>query len=142
YYSRTGTTRKAALLIAKELKADIDEIIDKKPRKGFFGYLTSGRDAMKKKLTTIETNKTPAGYDLVVLGGPVWGWTICPAIRTFLAQNKLKTTALFCTMGGSGSEKFFSECKTLIPGKVLAELALVAKEPFEGNIRDFVKKLK
>ena len=42
YYSRTGNTRFAAEKIAKNLNADLCEILDKKNRKGKFVFLTGG----------------------------------------------------------------------------------------------------
>jgi len=42
YYSRTGNTKKVAVEIAKNLKADIDEIIDKKDRSGMIGWIIGG----------------------------------------------------------------------------------------------------
>ncbi|MFH2027554.1 MAG: hypothetical protein ABIJ08_00305 [Nanoarchaeota archaeon] len=83
YYSRTGTTRKVANEIAVQLGCDTDEIIDKTKRSGPLGYITSGRDAMKKSLTEIETKKDPSQYDLVIIGTPIWAWTMAPAIRTY-----------------------------------------------------------
>ena len=72
FYSRTGNTRKIGNEIAEKLKADADEVVDKKPRGGVKGYLFAGRDAMKKKLAEIEYRKDPAEYDLVIIGIPVW----------------------------------------------------------------------
>jgi len=66
YYSRTNSTKKIAESVAKCLKADIDEIIDKKSRSGPIGFLTGGRDAMQKKETAIEFEKSPEKYDLVI----------------------------------------------------------------------------
>ena len=65
YYSRTGQTRKLALDIAEKLKAEIDEIKDKRKRKGFLGYILAGRDAFRKNLTEIEYNKNPEDYRLL-----------------------------------------------------------------------------
>lgn len=53
FYSRTGNTKKMAKILAKELHADIDEIVDLKNRKGILGYIFSGRDAMKQLKTKI-----------------------------------------------------------------------------------------
>ena len=48
FYSRTGNTKKIGEEISKNLKSDIDEIIDQKSRNGAIGFLTGGIDAMKK----------------------------------------------------------------------------------------------
>jgi flavodoxin len=143
YYSKTGTTKRVAKLIAKKLGSDIEELIDTKNRKGIIGYFVSCFDSKKKKLTQLEKlRKKPSDYDLVIVGGPVWAWSINPAVRTFLAENKIKKAALFCTMGGSGSEKFFEECRSLIKGKVVAEASVIALNAKNPELDSFIKKLK
>ena len=71
YYSRNGHTKKVAEIIADTLNADIDEIKDKKSRKGIIGFLIAGYDATRGKATDINFSKNPADYDVVILGGPV-----------------------------------------------------------------------
>jgi flavodoxin len=68
FYSRTGNTRKVGKEMTKHLKADIDEIVDKKRRCGILGWLGSGKDALRKKLTEIEYQKKPENYDMVIVG--------------------------------------------------------------------------
>lgn len=90
YYSRTGTTKSAAKKIAQELGADMEEIIDKKNRRGPIGFLTAGYDATRAKKTKIaETSKNPNEYDLIVIGTPVWNSRPTPAIRTYLSNYDL-----------------------------------------------------
>lgn len=150
YYSRTGTTRKIANELADKLKADKEEIIDKKNRKGPIGYVIAGKDAMRKKLTKInELKKNPENYDLLVIGTPVWAFTMAPAIRTFLTKIKdyNKKIALFYTAGSSGMEKTLMHMKELLPSsKLIATLALTTSEVKNNNyiekIKNFINKLK
>lgn len=142
YYSRTGNTRKAAESIAKHLNADIDEIIDKKNRtRKIIGWLIAGKDASQKKLTEIEYEKNPDDYDLVIIGTPVWAWTMTPAIRTYLSKNKFKKVAFFCTSGGSPGKVL--EHMRELSKKPLAKLSLVGREIDDSNkkIRKFCTKL-
>ncbi len=82
YYSRTGTTKKAAEIAAKELNADMEEIVDEIKRKGILGYIKSGSHALRKKLTKIEKlEKDAKDYDLIIIGSPVWANNMPPAIR-------------------------------------------------------------
>lgn len=107
YYSRGGTTRQVAELIAAKLKCDIEGIQDVRSRKGLFGWLRSGREAMRKTLPEIRpTAKDPGQYDVVVLGTPVWASSMASPLRTYLTQNKgkFKRVAFFVTFGGSGTE--------------------------------------
>ena len=116
YYSRDGTTRKVGESIAAKLKCDIEEIVDLKKRSGILGYLFAGMDAGMKRMTKIkDAIKDPSGYDLVIVGTPVWAVTVTPAVRTYLAQNKdnLRKVAFYCTYGGSGNRNSFREMESI-----------------------------
>jgi len=113
FYSRTGHTKKVAEMIAKDLGADIEELVDKKNRSGIMAWLMAGRDGMKKVPTQIEPVKNdPSQYDLVLIGGPLWGFSgIAPASRTYLLQNKdkIKKAAFFISKGGTPCENAFKD---------------------------------
>jgi len=138
YYSRTNSTKKLAEIVAKILKADIDEIIDKKSRSGPIGFLTGGRDAMGRKETKIETKKNPEKYDLVVIGTPVWAGNVTPAVRTYLTKYKFKKAAFFCTFGGS-LDKTFGEMEK-ISVKPVATLGLKGGDVKTGKVEGEVKR--
>jgi len=140
FYSKTGNTRKIGIDIANQLKCDFEEIIDLKNRKGIFGFIFGGRDAMRKKLTNIkEISKKIDSYDLIIIGTPNWGSSICPATRTFLENNKatIKKAAFFCTMGGNSPGKTFIQMEEII-GKPISTVAIQAKE-LKGN--DYINKV-
>ena len=89
YYSRTGNTKKAALAIAKEMNAKVDEIIDLKDRKmKIVGWLVSGRDASRGSLTDIKCDQDPSNFDLVVVGTPVWAWTVTLPLGRILRKTR------------------------------------------------------
>jgi flavodoxin len=115
YYSRTGNTRGLAEKIAGILHADFDEIIDKKDRTGITGYLKAGKDAMTKASTDIGYKLNPVDYDMVVIGSPIWGFTMTPALRTYLTAHSgsFKDVAFFATSGGSEIDKIAGEMELL-----------------------------
>jgi menaquinone-dependent protoporphyrinogen IX oxidase len=116
FYSRSGHTKKVAESIASTLQCDIDELVDQKKRGGVIGYIKSGRDAMRKQETEIrEVRKNPGDYDLVIIGTPIWGGRMTPAIRTYLTRyrDSLKGVAFFCTSGNGKSQKGFPEMEEL-----------------------------
>ncbi|MBN1871556.1 MAG: NAD(P)H-dependent oxidoreductase [Candidatus Omnitrophica bacterium] len=148
YYSRTGTTKKIAQAIARNLGGDIEEIIDKKDRRGPTNYLIAGKDAATKRLTEIDdTKKDISSYDIVVIGTPVWAFTMAPAIRTFITRHKesLKNIAFFCTQGGAGSKRTFKDMEELCgkrPVEVLeATTKEVMKDMFKQKISEFIERL-
>jgi len=116
YYSRTGNTRFVAEKIAGKLKADIEEVIDRKNRGGMIGWLRAGRDATRGKETEIEPTKySPLNYDLIILGAPVWNKRIPPAMRTYLNKNDLskKKIAFFNANDSDEVKNTFSVMREL-----------------------------
>ena len=145
YYSRTGKTRKIGQILGEELKCDAEEIFDTKNRMGFWGWLRSGRDAMRRKLTIIRPAQySPYDYDLTIMGTPDWGGMPAPAIRTYITQNinNFKKVAFFCTYGGSGVDKVFIELEKICgqPPVALLDIrtAEVDKDLFSVKIKQFV----
>jgi flavodoxin len=153
YYSRTGVTKKVAEILKARLanlthNCDLEEITDTKNRQGPIGYMLSGREAMKKITPVIKPlTKNVADYDLVIVGTPVWAFTMSSPIRTFLTEqkDKFKKVAFFVTMGGSGQEKTFQNMAEIINQQPLATLDLktveVMKENIDEKINEYVAKL-
>lgn len=131
YYSKTGTTRKLAEKLAAALNADIESIVDTKKRSGLTGWLTGGRDGMRKISTTIEpVSKNAADYDLVLIGGPLWGFkSVAPAARTYLKQYRstIKKAGFFITCGGTSPDDAFNDLKELY-GKPVAGILCIKKQ--------------
>jgi len=141
FYSRTGTTRKVAKSIINMLRCESEEILDIESRKGFWGYLKSGREAATKKLAKIKgLKKNPYLYDVVIIGTPIWFFNVSSPVRTYISKNKFKKVAFFCTMGGSGSKRAFSEMEKLCGKKPVSVLALKTKEVLsESYLKDVEK---
>ncbi|MDD3120070.1 MAG: flavodoxin [Candidatus Gracilibacteria bacterium] len=149
YYSRTGMTAKVAMEIARVLDCDIEEIIDLKDRSGAMGYLIAGRDALKKELAEIKKiEKNPEDYDLLVIGTPVWAFTMASAIRTYVVENKdkFKNVAFFATQGGEGAQRKFKDLKELTGKTPVFEIQLLTKEvtngSFKGKLEELLKEYK
>lgn len=142
FYSKTGNTKKVGEEIARNLISETDEIIDLKDRtRKIIGWIIAGKDASTKKLTKIEHKKDPSKYDLVIIGTPVWAWTITPAIRTYLTKNKFNKVAFFCTCDGQKG-KTFEEMEKLSK-EPIAILELKDKEvTSKEKIKEFCEKLK
>ncbi len=139
YYSRTGTTKTVAEAISKELRCDLEEIIDEKNRTGVLGWLGGGKDASQKKLTQIKPIKhSPKNYDLVVVGSPIWAGLMAPALRTYLSQNKPSNIAAFCTMGGNNPGAFFKDLDENF-GKPKTCVAIQTSEVKQGKTPEKIK---
>ncbi len=149
YYSRSGNTRFVAEQVCREIGGDVEEIVDKKKRNGFLGFVLSGYDATRGKVTTIEpVKRSPRDYDLVVVGTPMWNKRITPAVRTYLKGNNFsgKQVALFCTNLGSNPARVFKTLKELMPGcSFVGELTITNarkdREKTEKMISEWAKSL-
>ena len=88
FFSRNGSTRGAAELLAARLDA---ELIELKPLKKT-GFLRSGYMAAKKKGAELEGDPWQAcmDKDLLIIGTPVWAGNGTPAINSFLDKADLK----------------------------------------------------
>ncbi len=117
HYSLTGNTKFIAETIQEILKADIQEIKPKKDvkPKGAMKYFWGGYKATMKKKPSLEPiEKDAKDYDVVIIGTPVWAWTIAPPMRTFLTQYDLsnKKLGFWCCHAGSpgGTLRIMEKC--------------------------------
>lgn len=105
FYSYTGHTKMIAENIQQKLNCDILEIKPVKP------YSTDYQTVVDEEQNNSSVGKTPDiqkidkninEYDEIIIGTPVWWYTIAPVIRTFLTQNDLsnKTIKPFATNAG------------------------------------------
>lgn len=149
YYSRTDNTKKVAEKLAELLKCDIEQIIDKKNRKGIIGYIKSGRDSMLKKTTDIVESKVDfSQYDIVILATPVWASNMTPAIRTYIQKygNGFNKVAFVFTQMGSGYEKAEVSMGKLLGKEPIASICINSKDikenNYEGKIGEFINNIK
>ncbi len=137
YYSRSGLTRSVALALAHALNAVTEEITEPRSRSGFFGYLRSAREAMRKQPATITPTRDPSPYDLVLVGTPVWVGSLSSPVRAYLTANRdrLKDVAFFCTMGGRGDAVTFAQMQQLIGKAPVGQLTVTDREITSGGHR-------
>jgi len=148
YYSRTGMTKIVAETVRAILQCDIEELKDTKERKGIVGYMRAGREVMKHGTTTIEpTVHDPADYDMIIVGTPVWVYTMATPVKVWLEQNEkkmVKKLAVFCTCGsnpGHTIEDIEAACG-LVASARLTVFARMAKRAMHlDETTEFVKKL-
>jgi len=132
YYSRSGHTEQVAKEIAARCQADIDRVRDDGvDRSGLGGYLRSGWEAFSGATPPIHrAAKDPAEYDLVVIGTPVWNWSLAAPVRTYALRHagKFRQVAFFCTEGGSGERRVFDELQRICGRAPLATIVVRERE--------------
>ena len=149
FYSWSGTTRRIAEALSATLKCDLEEITEPKPRTGFLGYIRSLLEASRKRPSTIAPKKHDvSSYDLVVIGTPVWAWSLSSPVRAYLmaTASQLPKVAFFCTLGARGSESAFAQMTAIVGKKPRAVCAITQREVLSGSYSDrlsaFAKALK
>lgn len=124
FFSATGTTKKVAEQMAKELDADLFEIEPKqKYTSADLDYMDSNSRStieMKDKSSRPEIAKRVENlqdYDTVVIGFPVWWYTAPTIINTFIEENDLsgKDIYIFVTSGGSGYKDCLNDLQNAYP---------------------------
>jgi flavodoxin len=136
FYSRSGMTRRIAQALAAALHGDLEEITEPKSRSGFLGYLRSATEARRMRPATIvPAQHDVAAYDLVIVGTPVWAWSLSSPVRAFLMATaaRLPEVAFFCTLGGAGSENAFAQMTAIIGKQPRAVCAITQREVLAGN---------
>ena len=131
FHSRTGYTRRVARALADRLNSDLDEIQIVQPLDGRIGYLMCAIEAMTGLAPALRpARKDPANYDLIVIGTPVWFWSLASPVRSWLDEHHLRSRrfGFFCTMGGSGASCVFSTMAELAGDKPVATMALTDHE--------------
>ncbi|MGC9310309.1 MAG: flavodoxin family protein, partial [Candidatus Aenigmatarchaeota archaeon] len=104
FYSMTGSNRKLAMALQKRLRADYDEIVDLKERRGPAKMLSClFGAAFRRDFKIRPPTEDPSNYELVVLASPIWAKTVPPAVKTYLSENREKIKSLaFVSVSGSG----------------------------------------
>ncbi len=149
YYSRTGTTRRAATEIASALEADVEEISDRAERSGPLGYLRSAFDGAFQTVTDIDqVGHDLKSYDLVVLGSPTWNASLASPVRAFIRHHRgsVRAVAFFCTCAGRGGERVLRQMTRECGKHPAAGLVLHEEDVLRGStplaIHEFVSRIR
>lgn len=114
YFSRSGNTRAVAEDIQKLTGGDMFEIQTSKPYPAEYHACTVLAKKEKEEGTrpALKTKVENMGqYDVVFVGYPNWWGTMPMAVVTFLEGYDLagKTLVPFCTHGGGGEQRCFTD---------------------------------
>ena len=148
YHSRSAYTRRVAEALAKRLGAELDEISVVRERPGPLGYVRCALEALGEVAPSIRMpERDPAEYDLVVIGTPVWFWSLSSPVRSYVLEErrKFKRVAFFCTMGSSGAERVFADLAGLCGKTPVATLAVTDAEidaTYAKKLDAFARELK
>jgi flavodoxin len=151
YFSASGTTAKAAKILAKAVDADLYEIKPAVP------YTSADLNWMDKhSRSSVEMNDKGsrpaladadapvADHDVIFLGFPIWWYTAPTIINTFLERYDFtgKTVVLFATSGGSGLGKTAADLQASAPGARILDGRLLNGRLSEAELKTWVAGLK
>jgi flavodoxin len=73
---------------------------------------------------------SPADYDLVVLGTPIWMFNLSSPMRSYIRQTQghFRKLALFCTCDGAGQSKVLADMQALCDKVPVATPGLTSSE--------------
>ena len=141
FYSHSGNTRTIGQAIAEKLGADVEEIVEAKPKTGLIHFVASGFQAKSGGQAKIQPpHRDPALYDLVIVGSPVYAGTIASPVRTYLTEQKLriKKVACFVTSGAPKNEPALTAMSQTLGKTPLAMLGTAAADVKTGAYKDKV----
>lgn len=136
HYSRTGFTRRCAETLAEFVEVDIETITEDRTRRGIAEFFRSAIEAYRARPAEIHSAvHTPAEYDLVIFGTPVWAGHISSPMLGYLKahKNQVARYAVFCTVGGSDGAVALKQFTDIIGKPAEAELIVTDKEINEGK---------
>ena len=141
YYSQSQVQNTA--LVAKWIQKHIGG--DLLPLEMVEPYPEPYGETLKAARRDVESDARPAlkaipdlsGYDIVFVGSPIWYGTYAPPFATFADAAKLngKIVAPFCTHGGGGAGRFFTDVrKAFATARTLDGLAIRGSNQIERRL--------
>ena len=151
YFSASGTTAKAAKVLAKAADTDLYEIKPAIPyTRADLNWMDKGsRSSVEmsdkhSRPALADTDAPIAGHDVIFLGFPIW-WYVAPTIvNTFLESYDFtgKTIILFATSGGSGLGKSAVSLRASVPGARIVDGRLLNGRLNADELKTWVSGLK
>jgi len=141
YYSQSQVQNTA--LIAKWIQKHVGgdlfplEMVESYPEPYRETLKVAGNHHKEGTRPALKSIPDLTSYGIVFFGSPIWYGTYAPPVATFLDANKLagKTLAPFCTHGGGGAGKFFSDVTKACPdAKVLDGLTIRGSNQIERRL--------
>jgi flavodoxin len=125
YYSFSGNTKYIAEKLREKTGGDVFEIETVKTYPSEYSALTeeAKRELQESDLPALKKNPPDmSSYDLILVGGPVWWYTVATPVMSFLRQADFagKKVSAFCTHEG-GIGKYFPHFKEQAKNAVVLE---------------------
>ena len=99
FYSMSGNTEYVANEISKRIDVDLIKIEPEKTYhdSGMKKFFWGGKSAIMGETPNLKSyNFNSNKYDLIIFGTPVWASNFTPPIRTFIKENKVSPSPIYC----------------------------------------------
>lgn len=138
YFSYTNHTKIIAEDIQKKLGCDILEIKPVKEYSKDYDLVVDeeqNNESSKKTPEIQKINVDLEKYDEIIVGTPVWWYTMAPVIRTFFKENDLANKKIipFATNAGWLGRTFQDIKKLCLNSTVEKEMNIVFTENYKEN---------
>lgn len=151
FYSLTGVTKSIAEMVQKKTGSDLYEV---KTQRTYDSDMWKAWDEAQKEtasgLLPELTGQLPdlGRYDFIILGGPVWGWTVSNPLLAYIKQTDFtgKKIAAFWTFYDHDekyAEAIQNECKGAIveTGLSITRSAMADHKSLSNKIDDWLKSI-
>lgn len=101
YFTRTGTCKRIAEMIAHSLSLDLVQLRDNQSWNGFIGYWKAGFFASTHRDVKIEVLGDLSDAEEVILVTPIWAGSIVPATKAFFKTFPRNKVHLVVSSNGS-----------------------------------------
>lgn len=154
FYSYTQNTKKVASEIQKILNCDIVELFPEKPFSNDYDAVVNEwqNNSIKDEVEIKPIEKNLEEYDNIILGSPIWWYTITPVVTTFLKKYDLSGKNIYPFFTSAG---WFGHCEVDIKklcknSNIKKSLCVSFDEDYslhkivsnEKEISDFAKNIK
>lgn len=147
YFTVSGHTQGAAKSVAAALGADLERIVAAKPLPiSMFALLAVGGFAsmMKRVWSAKPAARNIGDYDLVIIGTPIWAWSLNPVVRGWLRANPIPAEipyAAFATAGGPTGSGAFDEMAAIVGRTPFATMTISDAERKTGDDMRLIERL-
>lgn len=139
YFTYTGHTQLVADKIKFMINCDVLKLEPKTPySKNYQTVVNAYQNSNNENRTEIlkPHNINLDNYDTIIIGSPVWWYTITPVIRTFLKENNLSSKIIipFTTSAGWPGKAINEIKKWCFNSIIKNEINIIFNEDYEKPI--------
>lgn len=149
FYSYSGITRRIAEKIQKECGGDLIEVRSKENYSAITAYTVGCLRARRESGDPIIPERIDvSGYDILVIGTPVWAWKPSPAINAAIKAihgSEGKSAVIYATCGSQAGDTLAVMKKALAARniQVTGECSFTRRETLdESRIKSLITMIK